>query len=131
MSWQRDSQEWDDTNVATLYQDQRITCTDAEIVIRWYYRWGDQRIRYADIRGAQRVELTPLHGKGRIWGTANLRYWANLDAGRPGKQMGLILDLGKPVRPFITPDDVPAVERVIMDRAGLKEIPFAGVGPII
>jgi hypothetical protein len=123
--------ECDDASVAVLYQDPRITCTDDEIVIRWYYLWGDKRIRYAEIHGAQRVELTPLHGKGRIWGSANLRYWASLDPGRPRKQMALILDLGKPVRPFITPDDVPAVERVITNRAGLNEIPFAGVGPMI
>jgi hypothetical protein len=59
------------------------------------------------------------------------RYWASLDPDRPGKLMALILDVGKPVSPFITPDDVPAVERVIIDRAGLSEVPFACVGPVI
>jgi hypothetical protein len=32
-------------------------------------------------------------------------YWTNLDTLRPTKKEGLILDLGKRVKPFITPDD--------------------------
>ncbi|MER6980745.1 hypothetical protein [Streptomyces carpinensis] len=63
--------------------------------------------------------MSALTGRGRIWGTANPRYWASLDPRRPRKQAGLILDLGRFVRPFITPDDAEAVERIIRERTGL------------
>jgi len=54
----------------------------------------------------------------------------NLGYGQPGllgqprykrtsKKEGLVLDLGKRVRPFITPDDLERVETLIRERAGL------------
>jgi hypothetical protein len=46
-----------------------------------------------------------LTGRARLWGTANPRYWANLDPQRPRKQVGFILDTGHAVCPFLTPDD--------------------------
>jgi hypothetical protein len=121
----------EDKQVADLYHDQWISCTEDAIVIRWYYLWGAKRIPYTSIRSARRVDMTTLRGRGRIWGTANLRYWASLDPGRPGKSMALILDVGGSVQPYLTPDDVPAVESILKERAGLSDIPLAGVGPII
>jgi hypothetical protein len=117
--------------VPDLYHDRWITCTDDAIVIKWYYFWGAKRIRYSSIRSAKQVELTMLRGKPRIWGTANPRYWASLDPARATKTQGLILDSGGPVKPFITPDDVPAVEEIIKNKAGLDGIPDAGVAPIV
>jgi hypothetical protein len=117
--------------MADLYNDRWITCTEDALVIRWYYLWGAKHIRYTAIRSVQRVGITALHGKGRIWGTANLRYWASLDPGRPGKDAALILDLGKAVSPYITPDNVQAVEDIIKQRAGLDEVQHADVGPFI
>lgn len=121
----------DDNLVTDLYQDQWITCTDDAILLRWYYLWGTKRIPYTAIRSVQRVDVTPLHGKGRIWGSANLKYWASLDPGRPGKEAALILDVGGMVSPFITPDDVGAVADIIKERARLADIPYTGVGPFI
>ena len=89
--------------MAYLYHDTWITCTDDAIVIRWYYLWGPKRIPYAVIRSARRVDLGTFRGNLRIWGTANPRYWASLDPGRPRKSAALILDVGTAVRPFITP----------------------------
>ena len=63
--------------------------------------------------------MTALRGQLRIWGTANPRYWASLDPQRPKKSVGLIIDLGRYVRPFITPDDPDAVEAIIKKRATL------------
>lgn len=101
-------------------------------MIRWYYLWGTKTIPYTAIRAARRVPLSSLlRGRGRVWGTANPRYWASLDPGRPRKRNGLVLDLGQPVRPLITPDDVPAVEQIIKERAGLAVIPVADTGPIV
>ena len=114
-----------------LYSDRWITCTDDAIVIRWYYLWGAKRIPYTAIRSAQRVDLTSFRGRGRIWGTANLRYWASLDPGRPGKDAAIILDVGRAVQPFITPDNVQAVEEIIIERAGLPSIPHPHAGPVV
>jgi hypothetical protein len=120
-----------DDYMPDLYSDKWITCNDDDIVIRWYYLWGNKRIPYSAIRSAKRVDIDLLHGKGRIWGTANPGYWASLDPGRPTKSAALILDVGGAVKPFITPDDVPAVAEIIKERAGLGSIPDAGSGPFI
>ena len=88
--------------MADLYHDRWITCTEDALVIRWYYLWGTKRIPYTAIRSVRRVDMKHLRGKGRIWGTANLGYWASLDPGRPGKDAALILDLGNAVSPYIT-----------------------------
>jgi hypothetical protein len=47
------------------------------------------------------------------------------------KAAALILDVGGPVKPFITPDDVPRVAEIIRQLAGLSDIPYAGLGPVI
>jgi hypothetical protein len=105
----------------STYRDRWIECTPGGISIRGYYfPWGTKHIAYRSIRSLKRVELTALRGKGRIWGTANPRYWASLDPQRPNKSVGLILDLGRYVRPFITPDDPDAVEAIIRERADLE-----------
>jgi hypothetical protein len=114
-----------------MYKDRWIECTSEEIRIRGYYfPWGTKRIPYRSIRGCRRVDLAAARGRGRIWGTANPRYWASLDPGRPGKRQALILDLGHFVRPFITPDDPGTVESVIRQRAHL-ESPGSGPAPIV
>jgi hypothetical protein len=102
------------------YSDGTITCDSKGVRIRGYYfPWGTKVIPYGAIKGVQRVTLGPLRGKLRIWGTGNFKYWANLDTKRPSKSVGLILDLGKGVKPFITPNDADAVETLVRERAGL------------
>jgi hypothetical protein len=106
--------------VTDSYEDRWITCTTDAIEIRGYYfPWGVKRIPYDAVRSLRRVAMGAVTGKWRIWGTANPRYWASLDPGRPGKDRALILDVGTTVRPFITPDDPDAVERIIRERAHL------------
>ncbi|MTD58110.1 hypothetical protein [Amycolatopsis pithecellobii] len=96
------------------YRDRWIECTAEEIRIRGYYfPWGTKRIPYRSIRSVRRVEMGAFTGRGRIWGTANFRYWASLDPARPHKKVGLILDVGRTVRPFVTPDDPGTVEAII------------------
>jgi hypothetical protein len=120
-------------NATSSYEDRWIACAPDGIQIRGYYfPWGTKRIAYDAIRAIRRVHIGVLTGKGRIWGTANPRYWANLDPGRPRKKTALILDLGRSVRPYITPDDPDAVEAVIRERAHLAAPPDeAGRGPFI
>jgi hypothetical protein len=102
------------------YSDGIIECDSNAIRIRGYYfPSGTKVIPYSAIKGVQRVTLGSLRGKLRIWGTSNPKYWANLDRKRPSKSVGLILDLGKAVKPFITPDDADTVERLVRERAGL------------
>jgi hypothetical protein len=114
-----------------LYRDPFISCTEDAITVRWYYLWGSKHIPYSHIRSVKIVTLTPIRGKYRIWGTGNPRYWASLDPGRPGKDKGVILDLGRSVRPLLTPDDVPAFTRVLSGQAGLTDIAESGISPLI
>ncbi len=92
------------------YRDRWIRCTPDELVIRGYYfPWGSKHIPYSSIRAVRRVQLGTPTGAGRIWGTANPRYWASLDPDRARKRAALVLDTGRRVRPLITPDDPDAV----------------------
>jgi hypothetical protein len=117
--------------VADLYRDKWITCTDDEIVVAWYYLWGAKRIPYDQIRSARRVQMTPMRGQLRGWGSSNWHYWASLDPGRRRKDEALILDIGHSVQPYLTPDDVPAVAEIIRERAGLADIPVTGDSPLV
>ena len=49
--------------------------------------------------------MSTFRGRARVWGTANPRYWAGLDPKRREKTVGLVLDLGRTVKPLITPED--------------------------
>ena len=96
-----------------LYDNGRITCDDTGVVIRWYYPWGHKTIPYAAIRNVTRRPLTGIRGRWRIWGSGDFVHWYNLDPSRPSKDTALELDLGRRVRPVITPDDPDAVEAII------------------
>ncbi len=114
-----------------LYRDKWITCTEDAIVVRWYYLWGTKVIPYSAIKAARLVTLAALRGKGRIWGTANPRYWASLDPHRMTKNAALIVDTGGAVQPYLTPDDADAVAAIVKERAGLADVPMTGPGPFL
>jgi hypothetical protein len=96
------------------YADPRIEATAEGLRIRHYYfPVGDKRIRWDAIRSVDRVRVGALRGRLRIWGTANPRYWASLDPARPRKQQAFVLDLGRHVHPFITPDDPASFEAAL------------------
>jgi hypothetical protein len=95
----------------TLYDDGKIVCDDAGLLIRRYYPWGDKRIPYASIRSVKRLPIRVR--KWRLWGSGDLRHWWNLDPGRPEKAIALDIDTGRRIHPTITPDDSEAVERII------------------
>ena len=101
------------------YEDDQVSCTDTELVIKRYYFPGvAKRIAYADIRGVTRLELTGINAarRWRIWGSGDFIHWWNLDPHRPSKRVALVLDVGKKVRPTITPADPEAVERILIER---------------
>jgi hypothetical protein len=114
------------------YRDPWIECGPEAIRIRGYYfPWGTKRIPYQSLRAVRRVDVGALTGKGRIWGTANPRYWASLDPRRPRKKVALILDLGRRVRPFVTPDDPDAFEAAIREHTDLGPTEAGERGPIL
>ena len=109
--------------MSTLYKDRWIECTtDAVLIHGYYFPWGTKRIPYQSIREVRRVPLGALTGRGRIWGSTTLRYWASLDPGRPAKKTALILDTGHAVLPFITPDDPDAVASVITEHSSARVV---------
>lgn len=99
----------------TLYDDGRVSCDESGITLRWYFPWGSKKIPYRSIRAVRLMELSPVRGKWRIWGSGDFVHWYNLDPGRPGKHTGIEIDLGRRVVPTITPDDAQAVARIITD----------------
>lgn len=117
--------------MAELFKEDGIVCDETSVKLRRYYPWATKTIPYSSIKGVQRVTLSALRGRARLWGTANPRYWANLDMKRTRKSEGLILDIGKRVRPYITPDDTDTLERLIREKAGLGVGGPAVPSPII
>jgi hypothetical protein len=108
--------------VETLYQDRWIRCTPRSLVIRGYYfpLGLEKTVPYETIRDVKQVRLGWLTGRGRIWGTGHPRYWLNLDPRRLTKHEGLVLDLGRRIKPVITPDDVTAVREILDTRRGRR-----------
>lgn len=101
------------------YADGRVECSPTEVILRGYYLpWGAKRIRYEAIDEARRVGLGAFNGRLRIWGTANPRYWAGFDPGRPRKTTGFVLETGHRVRPVVTPDD-PDAFAAVLDQHGV------------
>jgi hypothetical protein len=98
-----------------LYQDRRITCTGDGLRISAYYAPipFPKRIPYHRIVGVETVAMGTLTGKWRIWGTARPDRWAHLDRKRPSKTTALVIDTGRFVKPFITPDDPERVRQII------------------
>ena len=116
----------------STYVDASIECAPDRLRIHGYYfPWGTKSIPYTSIRGVRRVKIGALTGRARVWGTANPRYWANLDLARPKKTEGLILDLGGYVRPFITPLHVDEVETIIRARSHSGPAGDTTSGPLL
>jgi hypothetical protein len=106
--------------MATDYDDGIIRCDALGVEIRrYYFPSGTKHVNYGEIKGLTRVEMSALKGKLRIWGTGNFKIWANLDTKRPHKEVAFIIDDGKSVKPFVTPDDPDAFENVVRERSGL------------
>ena len=49
-----------------LYDDGRIACDDAALVIRRYYPWGTKRLPYSSIRSVERRPLRPIRGRNAL-----------------------------------------------------------------
>lgn len=99
----------------TAYDDGAIACDDETLVIRRYYPWGAKRIPYTKINGVTELPLVGLNKvrRWRLWGSGDFVHWWNLDTKRPYKTVALVIDVGRHVRPTITPDDPETVERIL------------------
>jgi hypothetical protein len=118
-------------NVGNDYADRFISADADGITIHWYYfPFGTKRIGYSAIRSISRVNMGALTGRARVWGTASASHWASLDPLRAKKQTAFILDLGKTVRPFITPDDPEAFEAAVRANSQVP-IGFGGRSVVI
>ena len=100
-----------------LYDDGRIALDGEGLTIRQYYPWGAKRVLYAAIHGIQPLPLTGASRvrRWRLWGSGDFLHWWNYDPGRSRKTLALVLDVGRHIRPTITPDDPDAVERIIKE----------------
>jgi hypothetical protein len=88
-----------------MYDDGLVECSDEQLIIRRYYfpSGAAKRIRLSDIRELRWVSLPS--GSWRIWGSSDFVHWLNLDFRRPQKKAAFIVDLGRAVKPVITPDE--------------------------
>ena len=112
------------------YEDRSVGVTGDAVTIRGYYFPGAvKRIPLGSIRSVRRAEMGTFRGRGRVWGTANPGYWANFDPRRPGKSVAFLLDLGKSVKPFVTPDDPDAFEAALREHG--IEVMGGGASPLV
>jgi hypothetical protein len=88
-----------------MYDDGRVACTDDGLLIRHYYfPAGSKRIPYRAISEVRRTPLSAL-GRGKIHGSSDLVHWYSFDPRRPRKHSAFVIDLGRWVKPVLTPDD--------------------------
>ena len=87
------------------------------ITIRRYYfpLSAPKRIAYNKIRGIKAKPMSWAR-KRRFFGAADPRYRFPRDVHRASKQILLILELGRWVRPCITPEDPARVIALLRDR---------------
>lgn len=90
-----------------LYDDASLSLDEDGMTIKRYYfpTASSKRISYGDIRRVDVEQMNWVNGKGRIWGTADPRGWLSLDWRRHRKEKLLVFDLGRRVKPAVSPDD--------------------------
>ena len=112
------------------YQDHSIGVTEDALTIRGYYFPGVvKRVPLSTIHSVRRAAMAGFRGRGRLWGTANPGYWANFDPGRPHKTVAFLVDVGKAVKPFVTPDDPEAFASALREYG--IEVTESGSAPLI
>lgn len=113
------------------YQDGAIAVTADALTIRGYWLPGTtKRVALSSVRSVRRVQMSATRGRGRIWGTANPGYWANLDPRRPRKTVAFLVDTGKAMKPYLTPDDPDAFEAALREH-GVEVTSDGGKGPVV
>lgn len=101
-----------------LYDDGKIACDEAGLLVRRYYLWGAKRIEYCAITSVVRRPLAKLRGSRRIWGSSDLTHWYNLDRARPDKSVAIEIHTAGRTIPVITPDDPERVYAILVVKTG-------------
>lgn len=101
-----------------LYEDAGLVLDEDGITIRRYYfpLSTPKRVSYNKIRGIRAKPMGWASGKRRFLGAANPRYRLPRGARRSSKPTLLILELGRWVKPCITPEDPARVIALLRDR---------------
>ncbi|MGA8847813.1 MAG: hypothetical protein WB471_14455 [Nocardioides sp.] len=99
----------------SLYDDGSLLLDQTGLTIRrYYFPWaGAKRISYDRVRQVETRPLGWLTGGGRVWGSAHPRYWLPLDLGRAHKHTLVVIDIGRRVRPSVTPRDPELVAEML------------------
>jgi hypothetical protein len=103
-----------------LYEDAGLVLDEDGITIRRYYFLLSvpKRVAYNKIRGIRAKPMSWAKDKGRFLGAFNPRYRLPRDVQRATKQTLLILELGRWVKPCITPEDPAKVIALLKTRVG-------------
>jgi hypothetical protein len=90
-----------------LYDDGGLVLDEDGLTIRRYYfpLAAAKRIPYTEMRQVTVRPMGWMTGRGRGWGTAHPGYWFPLDVRRASKRVLVVFDLGRRVKPCVTPDD--------------------------
>lgn len=97
-----------------LYQDEVVRMDRTGIVIRHYYwPFGHKRIPFADIRSFDPRPLKAWHGQYRVQGIDMRGRWYSRDRDRGEKELAIDLDVGRRIRPILTPRDPDAVLEIL------------------
>jgi hypothetical protein len=101
-----------------LYDDGLVELDEQGITLgRYYFPIGvSKRIAYTDIQNVEQRPMGAWTGRGRLWGSGDLRHWAPLDLHRPKKDTAIILDLGRFVQPVFSPDGPARVMALLHER---------------
>ena len=101
-----------------LYEDDGLVLDEDGITIRRYYflLTAPKRVAYNKIRGVRAKPMSWASRKRRFLGAADPRYRLPRDIHRASKQTLLILELGRWVKPCITPEDPARVIALLRDR---------------
>lgn len=113
------------------YDDGSLVLDDQGLTIRRYYFpcAGDKRLWYRDVRRVEVRAMNWLTGKGRLWGTADPRYWLPLDPRRPRKSTLLCFDVGRGIKPCVSPGDPERVIDWLQGRVPIaRKTPDLGAG---
>lgn len=105
-----------------LYDDGGLLLDQDGLTIRrYYFPWaGPKRIAYTAVRHAVARPMRWRTGKGRGWGTAEPGYWLPLDVRRWRKPTLLVFDVGRRVKPCVSPEDPRRVIALLRDRVPIS-----------
>lgn len=101
-----------------FYDDGGLRLDEHGLTIRrYYFPWaGPKYVAYSEVRKVEARPMGGLTGKGRGWGTADPRYWLPLDLRRARKHTLLVFDVGRRVKPCVSPEDPDRVIELLRAR---------------